>query len=65
MNDDKRVNDDEARAYIMGLLNLGGSSNSDKVNNNLINNNLSHISSSQTGSKVTLQGIIRNAKNRN
>ena len=58
---DKRVNDDEARAYIMGLLNLGGSSNSGKVNSN----NPSQISASQTGPKVTLQGILKNAKNRN
>ena len=64
--EDKQVKEDEARAYIMGLLNLDGSSNSDKVdNNNSIKGKLSNVSSSQTGSKVTLQGIIKDAKNRN
>ena len=63
--EEKQVKEDEARTYIMGLLNLEGSSNSDNNNNNnnCANTKSLTFSSSQTGLKVTLQGILRNAKN--
>jgi len=62
--DEQKKNDDkEAKAYIMGLLNLDGSSNKGNNKNKIVNPKPSTISSSDTGTKVTLQGIIKNAKN--
>ena len=59
--EEKQVKEDEARAYIMGLLNLGSSIDNDEKSKVTIKP--SNVASSQVTPKVTLHGILKNAKN--